>query len=222
MLEGFCLCTTSIILETMIEFLQQFIAEYGIFAVFITGLLEEVLFFIPSSLIFLAAGFFIIPPDVTPVIAVFYSLFYIGLPTALGVTLGAFPVYGLVYMGGKPAVMRWGKYIGIEWSLIEMMTQRLRRGYYDEIILFVVRVIPIFPIAIVSAACGFLRISLYELAWTTFFGTLLRASGVSLFGWIVSEAYTYYAEQFFIIERYGFVVFIVAVLGIFGYLHYRK
>ncbi len=202
------------------EVLREVIAAHGALAVFAVGILEEVVFVIPSSLVFLGAGFLLIPPEATFFEAIFASLIKIGIPASLGVTLGSFFIYGLVYAGGKPAVMRFGKYVGLTWEEIERAEQKFTAGRMDEVLLFVLRALPIFPISVISGVCGLVRLPFKEFFVVTLLGAFVRAAGSALVGWGVGKEYAYYASQFEVVEKYGLIVLIVG--GIVAYWQIKK
>lgn len=200
--------------------LRELIAAYGALAVFGIGILEEIVFVIPSSLVFLGAGFLLIAPDVSFGSAVFQSLFTIGIPASLGVTLGSFVIYGLVYAGGKPAIARFGKYVGLTWEEIEGAEKKFIAGRMDETLLFVLRALPIFPISVISAVCGLIRLPWKEFFYVTLLGAFVRASGSALVGWGVGKEYAYYASQFEVVEKYGLIALVIG--GIIAYWQIKK
>lgn len=204
----------------MIEIIESFILTYGSLAVFFIGILEEVVFVIPSAAVFLGAGFLLIPPNISFLDAFGLAAVRIGIPMSLGVTIGSFFIYGLIYAGGKPAVRRWGRYLGLSWDEIQTTLKRFTVGKTDEILLFLFRALPFFPISIISAACGLVRLPWKEFLWTTLAGAFVRATGVALVGWRVEKAYAAYAAQFEVVEKYGLVVLIV--LGGLAYWYLRK
>ena len=85
----------------MIHFFEQFVQAYGILAVFVVGILEDVLFVVPSALVFMGAGFLLLPQRATFGDVFADAVMRVGLPAAAGVTLGALVIYWIVYVGGK-------------------------------------------------------------------------------------------------------------------------
>ncbi|MDO8584963.1 MAG: VTT domain-containing protein [bacterium] len=204
-----------------IEFwLRELIAAQGALGVFLIGILEEVVFIIPSSLVFLGAGFLLIAPEASFANAVFAALINIGIPAALGVTLGSFFIYGIVYAGGKPTIARFGKYVGLTWEEIEAAEKKFTAGRMDETLLFILRALPIFPISIISAVCGLIRLPWKEFFVVTLLGAFVRASGSALVGWGVGKEYAYYASQFEVVEKYGLVALVIG--GIVAYWQIKK
>ncbi len=202
-------------LDNYIHIIESFLAVYGILAVFLLGIFEEIIFFIPISILFIAAGFFIIDPELKFFQALFEAIWKIGIPGAFGVVAGGLLIYWLIYWGGKKITRSFGQYIGLDWSYIENLSKKFQTGHIDEAVLTLLRIIPIFPIGVVSIFCGFVQINWKEFVWTTFFGTLIRFIGLAMLGWYLGREYLKYAFQIAAFERYlvlGLLILIVLVL----------
>src|SRR3989344_7400426 len=189
-------------IDTSLVAIESFLYAYGLPALFLLGFFEEVFFFIPSSLLFVALGFLMIDPHAAFASAAYTAFFDISLITSLGVTAGALVIYGIVYWGGKPVIERYGKYARMSWADILRFDRWFQKGYKDEAILVFFRAIPIFPITIVSIFCGLIRIRLWEFIWTTFIGTIPRVMVLALMGWYAGKEYARYAEQIALFEHY--------------------
>lgn len=205
----------------MINFFEAFILTHGSLAVFFIGIIEELIFILPSAIVFLAAGFFLIPENISFSLALSEAFFKIGAPAGAGVAIGSLFIYGLVYWGGKPMFQKYGRYIGLTWDEIERASQRFTAGYLDELLLFLFRALPIFPISVVSAACGLVRIPWQKFMFYTFLGAFVRAGTSALIGWGVGKEYAVYAAQFEAVERYGLIVLIAVGLLIYFWLKKR-
>ncbi len=203
----------------MIRFFEQFVQLHGMFAVFVVGILEDVLFVVPSALVFMGAGFLLIPAHISFSEALPEAVLRVGLPASLGVTLGALVIYWIVYVGGKAVIDRWGKYVGVTWAAIDHIEKRFTAGYSDEIMLFLARALPIFPLSVITVFCGLIRLPWKEFTLYTFLGTAVRATGAALLGWAAGRSYIYYADQLAAVEDY--VLIGLAVAGIVLYWYYR-
>jgi membrane protein DedA with SNARE-associated domain len=197
-------------LEILISYIQPTIAAYGALGVFLATLLEEVVAPIPSPLVPLTAGFFLLPADGSYLEIAWRALFLISLPVASGVTLGSSAVYGLGYWGGKPAIEKNKKWLGISWASIERTEARLTRGSGDEIALFILRLLPIVPGVAISGFCGIVRYPFKTFAVITFFGAMIRAFMLGVVGWSVGSAYQKYSEAITAVEKTGLAILIAA------------
>ena len=209
-------------LDNSIHIIESFLTVYGMVAVFLLGILEEIIFFIPMSILFVAAGFFIIDPELKFFQALFAAIWKISIPGALGVVLGGLLIYWFIYWSGKKITRKFGRYIGLDWSHVENLSQKFQAGHIDEAVLIFLRIVPIFPIGIVSIFCGFVRIKWKEFLWTTFFGTLFRFTGLAIFGWYLGREYLKYAFQIAAFERYFVLGLLILVVGISFYFYARS
>ncbi len=198
----------------MVKMIEEFLLSHGSLAVFVVGILEDIIVVLPSSLVFLAAGFLLIPADASWQVVLFAVVFRIGIPATLGVTLGALAMYGLVYVGGKPIIERYGRYIYIEWDEVVAFEKRFVTGRRDELLLFFLRAIPIVPISLVTVACGIIRLPVREFFLTTFCGIFVRATVVAFLGWYLGKTYVRYFAQFESMQWWVFLVALVIGLGL--------
>lgn len=201
--------------------LLSFFSSYGYFGIFALGVLEEVVFFIPSGLLFLAFGVFGIPAEASFIDAFIRAFGAFALPGALGVLFGSFMIYGIAYWGGKPAILRFGGKLGISWQDIERVQRMFGRGYTDEAVLVFARAVPVFPISIISALCGVMRIRPVIFALTTFAGSFIRVGSLSLAGWYAGKSYVMLAAHLGALERYVLIA-IALCIGIFMFRIMRR
>lgn len=205
----------------MIHYFQSLIVLHGSIAVFFVGIAEDILFFVPSSLVFMGAGFVMIPGNVHWWQALWMASLKIGIPATLGVTFGAIFVYRAVYILGKPVVTRYGKYLGVRWSDVEKFQQKFAHGWSDELILFVARALPIFPLSIASIAAGLVRIPWKEFVGITLIGVFFRATMSAFLGWHVGKAYEEFANQFRIGE-YIVLGILFVLLIVYWFMERRR
>lgn len=183
------------VIHELILRLTPLIVEYGALSVFAISVIEEIIVPIPSSFILLAAGFFLLPfggsfVDLLP------DLFYrVVIPGGIGLALGSMFVYALAYLGGEPAVRRWGGWLGITWEDVEAFKKRFRKSYWDEVTIFSLRSIPIVPHVIISAACGGIKYPPQNFFILSALGSMVRAFTMGLIGWYLGEAYLEYSDS---------------------------
>lgn len=211
-------------LDPYLTIIESFLAAYGMAAIFLAGIVEEIIFFVPLSLTFIAAGFFVIEPQLKIVPALLTAFWKVSLPGAAGIVLGGLVIYGLVYWGGKPLVRKFGKKIGLDWEGVEELNRRFKKGHIDEAVLIFLRIAPLFPIGLVTIFCGFIRLNWREFVWTTFVGSLVRLLGLSLLGWYLGREYAKYTAQIIVVEKYlvFFVLLIALVVLIYAYKKHRR
>lgn len=194
-------------MESLIQSITPLVETYGVLGVFFLSLIEEIVAPIPSSLVLMAAGFFLIPHGLSFGAAVPLALLEVVLPASMGLTLGALFIYSVAYLGGKPLIVRWGKLFGVTWEKLERAEARFTAGRADEALIFALRAVPVTPNFLVSAVCGLVRYPMKEFILLTFLGSVVRAFLMSFIGWSVGSAYVLYAERISVLTN----VILVAV-----------
>ncbi|MBI2278983.1 MAG: VTT domain-containing protein [Candidatus Brennerbacteria bacterium] len=198
-------------MDSLIQTIAPLVEQYGVLGVFFLSLIEEIVAPVPSSLALMAAGFFLIPQGENFAAIALPAFLKVILPASAGLTLGSLFVYSVAFLGGKSAIVRWGKIFGLTWGKLEQAEARFTRGGADEVIIFVLRAVPITPNFLISAVCGIVRYPVKRFIIITFFGGVARAILMGFLGWSVGGAYAQYAAQFSSLSN-----FIVMALGIFA------
>lgn len=197
------------------------IKSHSLLSVFLGGLIEEIIVPIPSPLISMGAGYLLIEPNFPLPQALLKILLIICLPFAFGATLGSLLAYGIAFWGGKPLIQRLGKFLDLSWKQIEKAEQKFTQGKKDEFLIFISRAIPVIPVSLISATCGFLRIPLKEFLTFTFLGIIIRCFILAFLGWQVGEVYHSLAEGIDLAENIVSILLLVFA-GIFLGLLYLK
>ena len=164
------------------------IRAHGPWSVFIGVIIESVIVPIPSPLIIMGAGFLLISPELSFLEALMPILVQIVLPGSIASTLGAYIGYGIGYIGGKPLVERLQGFLGFSWSDVEAMERRFHVGQVNTS-LFFLRALPIFPLSVISAAAGLLRLPIKQFTLWTFYGSIPRCLFLGYLGWGLGEPY---------------------------------
>ena len=188
------------------------IRAHGAWSVFVGVIIESVIVPIPSPLIIMGAGFVLISPELSFLQALPPILLQIVLPGAIASTLGAYVGYAIGYFGGKPLVDRWERFLGFRWNDVEALERRFQSGQVNTTIFFL-RALPIFPLSVISAAAGLLRLPIYQFSLWTFYGTSPRCLFLAYLGWGLGETYQGIAKG---IDKAEGVVSGMLILAIFG------
>lgn len=209
-------------INELIAFAGNIIVSYGAWGVFLASIIEELVAPIPSSVVVLGSSFFLMN-DHTLTLASLERLFLmVALPAATGVTIGSLFFYGITYFAGKPFVDKWGRYLGLSWEDIEKLDKRFDQSYTDEILLFLLRFIPITPSIVVNIFCGFIRYDLKKFLIITFVGTLARVFMLGFLGWQFGNFYKYASQQVSLIENITIILVVVGIIIYFAYLLKNK
>ncbi len=168
--------------DSIIIFLQTTIVPLGALGVFLGAVLEEVIAPIPSAAVLFTAGFLFLK-GLTGVSFFITLIFYIAIPAAAGIAIGALVVYGFAYALGKPFIERWGKMLGITWKDIRLIEDRLEQGAKGSTLLFSLRAIPVIPNVAISAFFGLIRMPWSTFMLASFLGTTIRATILAYVGY---------------------------------------
>jgi membrane protein DedA with SNARE-associated domain len=147
-------------------------------------------------------------------------LLLIVLPGSVASTLGAYIGYGIGYFGGKPLVERWQRFLGFTWNDVEAMERRFQSGQINTSIFFL-RALPIFPLSVISAAAGLLRLPVKQFSLWTFYGTIPRCLFLGYLGWGLGETYQSLARGIDRAESIVSALIIIAIVGAIIWLRAR-
>lgn len=189
---------------------MESIRAHGAWSVFIGVIIESVIVPIPSPLIIMGAGFVLISAELSFAQALLPIVLQIVLPGSIASTLGGYIGYAIGYFGGKPMVDRWEKFLGFGWQDVEALERRFQSGQVNTLIFFL-RALPIFPLSVISAAAGLLRLPLGQFSLWTFYGTVPRCLLLGYLGWGLGEAYQGIAKG---IDKAEGIVSAILILGI--------
>jgi membrane protein DedA with SNARE-associated domain len=191
---------------------MESIRTYGPWSVFVGVIIESVIVPIPSPLIIMGAGFVLISAELSFVQALVPITLQIVLPGSIASTLGAYIGYAIGYLGGKPLVDRWKTFLGFSWNDVEALERRFQAGQVNTTIFFL-RALPIFPLSVISAAAGLLRLPISQFSLWTFYGTIPRCLFLAYLGWGLGETYQGIAKG---IDKAEGIVSGILILSIFA------
>ena len=205
-------------IDNIVFYIQSIISNYGALGVFGVTIIEEIIAPIPSAIIPLMAGFFLLPSSMSFVEVALRGILIIALPVSIGISIGSTLVYILGFFGGKPAIEKSKKLTGINWQEIIKIEEKVTRGDRDEIALFILRLIPIVPGFAISGFCGVVRYPFRKFIIITFLGSFVRAFILGMVGWQAGELYINYAD---IISRFEKIIFLIILFLLSIFLAYR-
>ncbi len=193
--------------------IELIVREYGAMGVLFAAFLEEIIAPIPSSLVAMFAGFFLVPAEHTLLQAIAVASLEVAIPMSVGVTVGSLIFYTIAYYGGKPIILQYGKWFGLSWALIERTEKRFIKGHADEIILLCLRSLPFVPSVAISAFCGLIRYPVKTFIILSLIGSFIRSVIMAMIGWYMHDAYITYAEIINRIEIFVLATIIVACVS---------
>lgn len=199
------------------EALIQFVQQYGVLAVVLGVIIEEIIVPIPSPVVPMAAGFIVVDAVTLPT-ALVQIIFLVVIPASIASVISSYFVYGIAYYGGKPVIKRYGKYLDVSWEEANRLEKQFTSGkehYY--VALF--RAIPIVPLSLVSGSAGLFRMDWKQYGLWTLIGMVPRTFSLALAGWYLKDSFLVVASY---IDSLSTVVLIGSGAMVGGFLFYRK
>lgn len=152
------------------DLVTQIYGTVGYLGVALWVAIESVIIPIPSELILPFAGFLVGEGvAIEPITGQPWNFFLVVLAGTLGATAGALVAYGIGARGGRPAIERWGRYIGISGSDLDRTDEFFAK--HGQAAAFFGRMIPVVR-SLVSFGAGVARMPLGRFTVFTFLGSL--------------------------------------------------
>jgi len=191
-------------------------------AMFLGGLIEQLLVPIPSPIISLAGGAFLVKTSQN-FFSILSDIFLnVSLPYSIGATIGVSLIFLLTYFLGKVFVDKFGKYFGLTWNLIEKLKADFQKGIKDELFIVISCSIPVVPVSLVSAFCGAFRIKPKKFYPFIFLGLIIRSSILGFIGFEMGETFMSLAQGLNKTESILTLVGIIIVVIVLGYLYFKR
>ena len=199
---------------------MELMRTHGQLSVFIGVMIEQIIVPIPSPIIIMGAGAILISPGLSIPKAFIQILWIIVFPGTIASTLGSYIGYFISFYGGKALVVRFQRFLGVDWNQIENLEKRFR-GKKEAWSIFFSRAIPVFPISVVSIFAGLLRIPIKPYTLYTFLGSIFRCFFLAFFGWWIGATYEKVATRLDSVETVISILMLIGMGAAFGYLYYK-
>ncbi len=193
---------------------------HGQLSVFIGVMIEQIIVPIPSPMIIMGAGAILISPELSILNGFLQILWLIVLPGAIASTLGSYIGYTISYYGGKALVIRFQRFLDVDWNQIERLEKRFQ-GKREAWSIFLARAIPVFPLSLVSIFSGLFRIPIRPFTLYTFLGSIFRCLFLGFVGWWAGATYEKVAGHLDSLETIISILMLIVMGSILGYLYYK-
>jgi membrane protein DedA with SNARE-associated domain len=208
------------LISDITQWILELMRAHGQLSVFIGVMIEQVIVPIPSPMIIMGAGAILISPELSILNGFLQILWLIVLPGTIASTLGSYIGYTISYYGGKALVIRFQRFLDVDWNQIERLEKRFQ-GKKEAWSLFLARAIPVFPISLVSIFSGLFRIPIRPFTLYTFLGSIFRCLFLGFVGWWAGATYEKMAGHLDSLETIISILMLIAMGGILGYLYYK-
>ena len=160
------------------EFITEEIARYGYVAIFLLMVLESACVPIPSEITMLFGGALVSAPFLAPEQQL--DLVTVALLGAVANLVGSWLAYGVGYVGGRPLVIRWGRYLLLRPHEIDRAHAWFDR-YGDQAVFFS-RLLPVVR-TFISLPAGVARMNVWKFSLYTLLGCLPWTFGLAFLGY---------------------------------------
>lgn len=181
---------------------------------FLGSILEEVIAPIPSPFVMTIAGSLAASQE-----QAWPYLLLIAVIASIGKTLGGLLIYVIADKAEDIVLTRFGKFIGVSHREVEIIGKHLNKGWRDDIVLFVIRSIPILPSSPVSAVCGLIKLNMRTFIVSTFLGSIVRSLFFLYLGY---QGLSVLSHGFNTAEDIGKIIFLIAMVGVLGFVLYKR
>lgn len=209
-------------MDFFIHSLQQWIAAAGGLGVFAASIVEEVFSLIPSSVVQMGAGIFIMNGDPVNIVSILKLIFQISIPAAFGVTIGSLPYVWLARKFGIKMVDRWGKWVGVSVSDIKELEEKLAKTSWDDVAFVGMRAFPIIPSVALAIYGGMIEMSWWRYMVLSFIGVFIRATGLGIAGWLFGNTIDSVSSDIGRLENIGLIVIGICVISLIWMIKRRK
>lgn len=205
-------------LESVITWLESTAQAVPLpYFVLFGGIVEEIIAPIPSPLVSTLAG------------SIAGSQGH-SIPYLLGIcvlatiakTLGAWLFYVLGDKLEDIVIPRFGKVIGVSHDDLEHFGEHFKGTWKDEVILIVLRSIPVMPSTPISVVCGILKINMRTFIIATFIGFYVRNLTFILLGFTGIAAIGSLMEGLDMAETIMKLLIVLGGGSVIGWLYYKR
>ncbi|MEI7553743.1 DedA family protein [Candidatus Chlorohelix sp.] len=171
--------------DWLIEFLKTFYGSVGWWGVIAMMAIESMMIPLPSEIIMPLAGWMLVG-TIASDIPVWLQLVWAGVIGGIGCTIGSLIGYYIGLFGGRPLVVKYGKYVLINVGHLEIAERWLDR--WGALATFISRLLPVVR-TFVSLPAGVVRTHLAVFLPLTFIGSFIWSWGLAWVGYLLGAQF---------------------------------
>jgi len=183
----------------------------------IGSFVEELLAPIPSPIIMTMAGTIAQAQG-----RLLVYLLVVALLSSAAKTVAGLLLYIIADKGGDFLVSHFGKFLNITQEEIEKIGAYISGGWKDDVVLFLLRSIPVMPSSPISITCGAIKINMFTFLWATFFGSIIRSSFYLYLGFTGLDAARSLLESMNSLETIFKVAFVAILVAAVLWGYYKR
>lgn len=171
--------------DQLIQFLTTFYNSVGWWGVLLMMAIESMMIPLPSEIIMPLAGWLLVH-GVAGSAPVWLQIVFAGFVGAVGCLLGSVIAYGIGLAGGRPLVVKYGKYVLINTYHLNIAERWLQR--WGALATFISRILPVVR-TFISLPAGVVRTPFISFCVYTFVGSFIWCLGLAWVGYILGSKY---------------------------------
>lgn len=175
---------------------------------FFGSFIEEAVSFVPSPLILTVAGSIAHQQEKG-----WLYLILLGVIGSIGKTLAGWFLYVVADKAEDIVIGKYGKWIGVSHQRIEAIGKKFGQGKRDDVVIFLLRAIPLFPSSVVSMACGAIRIDVRTYLTMSLLGNFIRDMLYLYLGYTGIQQASKIVNS---INSSGIVILVCMLMGVIG------
>jgi membrane protein DedA with SNARE-associated domain len=170
--------------QKIAEYAQHLIGSIGYWGIFVLMILESTMVPIPSTLVMPFAGYLAQQGKLDHWGSPLLSLTVVILCNGIGAIVGSLACYVLGAAGGKPLLVRYGKYVLVR----EEDLKKTEKFFADhgQGTIFIARLLPVVR-HFISIPAGIARMNVGKFTLQTFLGATVWGGGLAVFGYEVGQ-----------------------------------
>ena len=203
--------------DALIEFLTSFYGSVGWWGVLIMMAIESMMIPLPSEIIMPLAGWLLVHSNAgdSPV---WLQLVWAGVVGGAGCLLGSIIAYWIGRAGGRPLVLKYGKYVLINASHLEIAERWLVR--WGAWAAFFSRLMPVVR-TFISLPIGVVRAPFLVFSILTFVGSFIWSLGLAWLGYVLGNQFEKVRNSISWLD-YPIIIIILGLVGWFIYANLKK
>lgn len=205
------------IIAPFIEYLHKLSTMTSLpWFVAVGAFIEEVVAPIPSPLVMTLGGSLASSAGES-----FVFLFWLALVGSVAKTVASYIVYVISDKAEDFVLTKLGKFIGVSHKDVERIGSQLAGGWKDDLVMLLLRAVPIIPTAPVSVVAGLLKINLRTYLTTTLVGYAIRNFFYLYLGYTSLGALEQVNAGLDSFETVGYLIFAL-LLAVLAYYFYKQ
>jgi membrane protein DedA with SNARE-associated domain len=203
--------------DALIEFLKTFYQSVGWWGVLVMMAIESMMIPLPSEIIMPLAGWLLVQ-ETAGSAPLWLQILFAGIVGGAGCLLGSVIAYWVGLAGGRPLVIKYGKYVLINPEHLDVAERWLQR--WGAQAAFISRLLPVVR-TFISLPAGVARSPFITFSVLTFLGSVIWCVALTWIGYVLGSQFEKVRSAIGWLD-YPIILVILALVGWFIYSSLKK